>query len=205
MANECNNMVWFYSRDKKLLQSFFNKFRACHDDLYASYIYQLFLAHGYKEAELQELDRGDMIVDCDGIISKQDSFYFFQAETETAWTPNVESLQKLLCKRYADKIKLIYFADASEDGIYITNDYNGVFVNEQYKLDYAENGESTVEYFKTYDDLMEYIRYFLSKTVSNLDDFPTMERKIMRNLKADAYCYITHVKYDYELKERSAA
>ena len=55
------------------------------------------------------------------------------------------------------------------------------------------------------DDLMEYIRYFLSKTVSNLDDFPTMERKIMRNLKADAYCYITHVKYDYELKERSAA
>lgn len=32
MANECNNMVWFYSRDKKLLQSFFNKFRACHDD-----------------------------------------------------------------------------------------------------------------------------------------------------------------------------
>lgn len=92
MANECNNMVWFYSQDKKLLQSFFNKFRAYHDDLYASYIYQLFLAHEYKEAELQELDRGDMIVDCDGIISKQDSFYFFQAETETAWTPNVESL-----------------------------------------------------------------------------------------------------------------
>lgn len=146
-----------------------------------------------------------MIVDCDGIISQQDSFYFFQAETETAWTPNVESLQKLLCERYKDKIKLIYFTDASEDGIYITNDYNGVFVNEQYKLDYAEDGESTVEYFKTYDDLLEYIRYFLSKTVSDLDDFPTMERKIMKNLKADAYCYINHVKYDYELKERSAA
>ena len=180
MANECNNMVWFYSRDKKLFQSFFNKFRACYDDLYVSHIYQLFLAHGYKEAELQKLDRGDLIVDCDGVISKQDSFYFFQAETETAWTPNVESLQKLLCERYRNKIKLIYFADASEDGIYVTNDYNGIFVNEQYKLDYAENGESTVEYFKTYDDLLKYIRCFLSKAVSGLDDFPTMERKIMK-------------------------
>ena len=173
--------------------------------MYASYIYQLFLAHGYQDVELENIDKGDLIVDCDGVISKQDSFYFFQAETETAWTPNVESLQKLLRERYADKIKLIYFTDASEDGIYITNDYNGVFVNEQYKLDYAEDGESTVEYFKTYDDLLEYIRYFLCKTVSNLDDFPAMERKIMKNLKADAYCYITHVKYDYELKERSAA
>lgn len=205
MANECNNMVWFYSRDKKLLQSFFNKFRACYDDLYVSHVYQLFLAHGYQDVELEEIDKGDLIVDCDGVISKQDSFYFFQAETETAWTPNVESLQKLLRERYADKIKLIYFADASEDGIYITNDYNGIFVNEQYKLDYAENGESTVEYFKTYDDLLKYIRYFLSKAVSSLDDFSTMERKITNNLKADAYCSITHVKYDYELNERSAA
>ena len=93
--------------------------------------FKFMLASHVKEAELQELDRGDMIVDCDGIISQQDSFYFFQAETETAWTPNVESLQKLLCERYKDKIKLIYFTDASEDGIYITNDYNGVFVNEQ--------------------------------------------------------------------------
>lgn len=205
MANECNNMVWFYSRDKKLLQSFFNKFRACYDNLYVSHVYQLFLAHGYQDVELEEIDKGDLIVDCDGVISKQDSFYFFQAETETAWTPNVESLQKLLRERYADKIKLIYFADASEDGIYITNDYNGIFVNEQYKLDYAENGESTVEYFKTYDDLLKYIRYFLSKAVSSLDDFSTMERKITNNLKADAYCSITHVKYDYELNERSAA
>ena len=205
MANECNNMVWFYSRDKKLLQSFFNKFRACYDDLYVSHVYQLFLAHGYQDVELEEIDKGDLIVDCDGVISKQDSFYFFQAETETAWTPNVESLQKLLRERYADKIKLIYFADASEDGIYITNDYNGIFVNEQYKLDYAENGESTVEYFKTYDDLLKYIRYFLSKAISSLDDFSTMERKITNNLKADAYCSITHVKYDYELNERSAA
>lgn len=205
MANECNNMVWFYSRDKKLLQSFFNKFRACYDDLYVSHVYQLFLAHGYKDVELEEIDKGDLIVDCDGVISKQDSFYFFQAETETAWTPNVESLQKLLRERYADKIKLIYFADASEDGIYITNDYNGIFVNEQYKLDYAEDGKSTVEYFKTYDDLLKYIRCFLSKAVSSLDDFSTMERKITKNLKADAYCSITHVKYDYELNERSAA
>lgn len=205
MANECNNMVWFYSRDKKLLQSFFDKFRACYDDLYVSHVYQLFLAHGYQDVELEDIDKGDLIVDCDGVISKQDSFYFFQAETETAWTPNVESLQKLLRERYADKIKLIYFADASEDGIYITNDYNGIFVNEQYKLDYAENGESTVEYFKTYDDLLKYIRYFLSKAVSSLDDFSTMERKITNNLKADAYCSITHVKYDYELNERSAA
>ena len=205
MANECNNMVWFYSRDKKLLQSFFHKFRACYDDLYVSHVYQLFLAHGYQDVELEEIDKGDLIVDCDGVISKQDSFYFFQAETETAWTPNVESLQKLLRERYADKIKLIYFADASEDGIYITNDYNGIFVNEQYKLDYAEDGESTVEYFKTYDDLLKYIRYFLSKAVSSLDDFSTMERKITNNLKADAYCSITHVKYDYELNERSAA
>ena len=163
MANECNNMVWFYSRDKRLLQSFFNKFRACHDDLYASYIYQLFLAHGYKEAELQELDRGDMIVDCDGIISKQDSFYFFQAETETAWTPNVESLQKLLCERYADKIKLIYLPMHPKMEFTLLMITMAFFVNEQYKLDYAEDGESTVEYFKTYDDLMEYTRYFLVK------------------------------------------
>ena len=77
MANDCMNTLWFCSMDKNLLQQLFDKFRSCFDTTCEGKVVDLLKKHGYSGAEA---DRRDYITGCDGIISRNEAYYYFQAE-----------------------------------------------------------------------------------------------------------------------------
>lgn len=99
------NTMWFCSMDKRLLQQLFDKFRSCFDTICEGKVADLLKKHGYSGAEA---DRRDYITGCDGIISRNEAYYYFQAEIISAWAPHMDVLFKLIREKYADKIRLLY-------------------------------------------------------------------------------------------------
>lgn len=93
MANDCMNTLWFCSMDKNLLQQLFDKFRSCFDTTCEGKVADLLKKHGYSGAEA---DRRDYITGCDGIISRNEAYYYFQAEIISAWAPHMDVLFKLI-------------------------------------------------------------------------------------------------------------
>lgn len=204
MPNYCSNKMWFCSSDKEQLQKFFDIFRKCFDDIHKSSISELFVMHGYSRQEAEDItDRRDMIVSCSGIISKMKGSYFFEAETETAWAPHIECIIKLLREKYQDRIRVIYVSEECGSEIYVTNDFDGVFVTDRYKLDFCSDKRYYLEYFRTYDELICFIRRYLCEDVSELDSLSEMEDKITGCNGDDSCCTIARFEYDYD-SERGA-
>lgn len=202
MANDCMNTLWFCSMDKNLLQQIFDKFRSCFESVGERKIADLMKKHGYGDGIA---DRRDYITGCDGIISKNESYYYFQAETVSAWSPNVDVFFKLLKEQYADKIRLIYASEEPGFDVFVTNDYAGIFFKDRYYLDCHCFGEYHQEYFDSLSRMITYIREKLGVDVSEIDSLNDMENAIYAAIcyELDDFCTIRS--FDVENDERSAA
>ena len=163
MANDCMNTLWFCSMDKNLLHQLFDKFRSCFDTICEGKVADLLKKHGYSGAEA---DRRDYITGCDGIISRNEAYYYFQAEIISAWAPHMDVLFKLLREKYADKIRLLYVSEEPGFDVFVTNDYAGIFFKERYYLDCCCFGKFHHEYFDSLSRMITYIREKLGVDVA---------------------------------------
>jgi hypothetical protein len=202
MANDCMNTLWFCSMDKNLLHQLFDKFRSCFDTICEGKVADLLKKHGYSSAEA---DRRDYITGCDGIISRNEAYYYFQAEIISAWAPHMDVLFKLLREKYADKIRLLYVSEEPGFDVFVTNDYAGIFFKERYYLDCCCFGKFHHEYFDSLSRMITYIREKLGVDVSEIDSLNDMENTISSVCchEDDDYCTIRS--FDVENEERSAA
>lgn len=202
MANICVNTIYFCSKDKEALEAFYKKFRGCYDRLSHNDVYELFLEHGYQEEELRNLiDRRDDLTGCDGILSKLDDYYYFEGETSSAWEPHMDVFYKLLDEKYDNKIRMYYCSEENGCGVYATNDIDGIFFDERYRLDYGYNGKYNVVCFSSLKRMVQYIKTNMREDISELDELSTMEEKIIdayNTINPDFYCFIHRFEYDYE-------
>lgn len=206
MANVCVNTIYFCAENRELLLELFNKIRSCYDSMPAKNIYDLFRMHGYKDSEIDHIvDKRDDITACDGILTRVDGYYYFEAETCTAWIPHMDVFYKLIEEKYGNRIRIFYCSEENGCEIYTTNDIDGIFFDAKFRLDFGSDDDSDVVYFDNFKKLVQYTKDRFSQDISEIDDLRTMEEKILRNLgdyNKEYYCEINRFNYDYE---RSAA
>ncbi|MDO4921759.1 MAG: hypothetical protein Q4E64_08040 [Phascolarctobacterium sp.] len=204
MANYCMNQIYFCAKDRTVMEKLFRKMRACFENIGYGSVYDLFLLHGYVEKELNGIiDRRDDLTGCDGVISSRDGYYYFGVETQTAWQPHMENFYKLISERYANDIRIIYCSEEAGLGVYVTNDVDGIFFKDRFRLSYGDGSTFETEYFASFSELLDFIRKYLCDGASELDDIFDLERKITgQHIQEDKnyYCRINRLAFEEERK-----
>lgn len=202
MANYCVNQIYFCSKDRTVLENLFCKMRTCFENIGYGSVYDLFRLHGYTEKELSGIiDRRDDLIGCDGVISSRDGYYYFGIETQTAWQPHMENFYKLIGERYANDIRIIYCSEEAGFDVYVTNDIDGIFFQDRFKLSYGDGRIFETEYFASFGELLDYLKKYLCDSVSELDDILSLERKVVERHISEAknyYCYINRFAFEEE-------
>lgn len=187
MANYCANSIVFYGEDKDVLKDLWEKINYCMDTRQCS-VKSLLKSCGYTEDEAAErADGRDYFTYLDDAVTTDYERYYFKADTDSAWNPNIDSFKILLQEKYNGKIKLMYQSEEAGCGIFITNDINGIFFSERYRLDFDMGKDWITEYFTGYEDLVNFIA----------DEFPKAGVKLSDDTKAIEY----KVKKAYKFKE----
>lgn len=198
MANYCSNKIWFCAEDKGALQQLFNVFQEVYQNSKRKSYTEIFAMHGYTDEEARNLtDIRDIISYCGEGIEDGSSYYYFVVETETAWVPHMECWKRLLKDRYQNKIRLVYVSEECGSGIYITNDTEGDFVVERYKLDFYSDNACYVEYFGSLEELVDFINRYLCEDVTVDDSLDDMESKIIECQGDSACCTVAYFECDY--------
>lgn len=190
MANMCSNTIYFCSTNKEILERFMDT--VDHGD---SYI-KLFMKNGYTEKEAMEhCDGRDYITYCEYEIEKQDDFYYFRVDTETAWDTHIETFHILFKQKYNNEIFAYYMSEEGGMNVFVTNDSEKLFFEERYRVAAQET-----MYFSTKNELVEYIKEEYGVEVSIIDSVDKMEKQVKAKMEEDkrqGYCAIN--KYDIDM------
>lgn len=189
MSNYCANSIVFYAEDKEVLKDLWEKINSCMDKRQCS-VKTLLKSCGYTEEEAAEIADGrDYFTYLDDAVATDYRRYYFKADTDSAWNPNMDSFKILLKEKYNGKIKLMYQSEEAGCGIFVTNDINGIFFSERYRLDFDIGGDWNTVYFSDYEELVKFIA----------DEFPKAGVNLSDSTKALEY----KVKAAYKFKEVS--
>lgn len=197
MANYCSNRIAFFSPFEAPLKTLHRQILLCMDDFDSNNFLRLLLLNGYSEPEAEEsCDRRDSFSDCDPKITKDGDTYFFEAETETAWSPHMEVLQKMLAEKYHNTIRMVYTAEEPGCGVYYNSDTEGRFFSTRYKVDCCHDGDYLEEYFAEYQQLVDWVNTeYTDINVSKYDNADDIEKKVSlycSDATEDDYFYIDH-------------
>lgn len=206
MANYCVNQIYFCTEDKDIVEKLFSKMRTCFENIWYGSVYDLFLLHGYTEKELcGVIDKRDDIIGCDGVISSMEGYYYFGIETQSAWMPHMEIFYKLITERYAGKVRIIYCSEEAGFGVYVTNDVDGIFFKDRFRLSYGDGSTFETEYFASFSELLDFIRKYMCDAASELDDIFDLERKITgQHIQEDKNYYCRINRFELEGERRAA-
>lgn len=117
MANYCANSIVFYGEDKDVLKDLWEKINFCMDTRKCS-VKSLLKSCGYTEDEAAErADGRDYFTYLDDAVTTDYERYYFKADTDSAWNPNIDSFKILLQEKYNGKIKLMYLSEEAGCGI----------------------------------------------------------------------------------------
>lgn len=170
MANYCANSIVFYAEDKEILKNLWEKINSCMDKRQCS-VKNLLKSCGYTEEEAAEIADGrDYFTYLDDAVTTDYERYYFKADTDSAWNPNIDSFKILLKEKYNGKIKLMYQSEEAGCGIFVTNDINGIFFSDRYRLDFDLGNEWNTVYFSDYEELVKFIADEFPKAGVNLSD-----------------------------------
>ena len=190
MANMCWNNIYFCSTNKEVLERFMDTVQD--GDSYR----KLFMKNGYTEKEAMEhCDGRDYIAYCDYEIEEQDGFYYFRADTETAWDTHIETFHLLFKQKYDNEIFAYYISEEGGMNVFVTNDSEKMFFDDRYLISAQET-----TYFSTKSELVEYIKEEYGVEVSLIDFVDKMEKKVKAKMQEDnrqGYCAIN--KYDIDM------
>lgn len=182
MANYCSNSIAFYSKDKAVLTELFDKINNILDNTKDRSVYELLLSSGYSSAEADKIsDRRDSITYADDKITDSGcGYYYFKADTESAWQPNMTSFFYLLQEKYDNRISLVYATEEPGCGVFINTDVDGLFFSDRYKIDYYIANEYITEYFTDFKDVVCFLNENLPHAKVSLYDSPEEIRHKVR-------------------------
>lgn len=210
MANYCSNGIVFYSKSKGLLTDLWNKMNTCIDGSNSS-VKQLLKICGCTQEQMDEwVDGRDYLVYVDDKVHHEPGLYYFRVDTESAWTPNMDSFTFLLKEKYNGKIKLLYQSEEPGGSIFVTNDAESKFFSDSYRLDFSLDGHCVTGYYVGLEDLLEDIdEMFPKAAVTKADSLEVMESKIKAAYKIadnlDDFISIDEFVYDNEIEGGLAA
>ncbi len=168
MANYCSNSIVFYCTERKPLGELWRKIKFCIDNREQNSVRNLLKVCGYTDEEAAENSDGrDCFAYLDNIERENTGVYYFKADTESAWTPNMDSFQKLLKEKYRGRIKMVYQSEEPGCGIFINSDRNGIFFTDRYRVDFYYKDLSLMEYFSSWTDALQVLRESFPKARLN--------------------------------------
>ena len=189
MANMCSNAIYFCSTNREVLERFMDT--VDQGDSYQ----KMFMKNGYTEKEAMEhCDRRDYITFRDYEIEEQDGFYYFRADTETAWDTHIETFHLLFKQKYDNEIFAYYISEEGGMNVFVTNDSEKMFFDDRYRISAQET-----TYFSTKSELVEYIKEEYGVEVSLIDSVDKMEKRIREKLEQDEVkgcCFINKFEID---------
>lgn len=173
MCNICVNSLTFLSRNLEKLKELNKIISDVAADKKANSIVALLDKHGYHTKDKMLLcDKRDYISDCDSIITQKLDHYYFQAESCSAWSPNLLPIVTLLKERYSGEIKLIAQSEEEGMGIYHTNDVGSLFYNDKFKVDCCSKENYDTEYFSSWNDMINFLQGLFPK--ANISFYDTI-------------------------------
>jgi len=159
MANVCCNALTFTSRDvnairdlhKYVLANYKDGENASTRSLMSSFCYSLSDCNRY-------CDRRDYFDWVDEKMSSKGDVFYFCASTVSAWTPNMEYLEKIIMDKYKNKINLYYQSEEEGLELYVYKDDTGHWYPERFKAYYYGcEKDSFSEYFVSYEELVAFL------------------------------------------------
>ena len=171
MPNWCQNTTFIYG-DKKQLKQFqemlekqtsVNRDPKIENDWDEEWLGNVFY-HFYTKEEIEKYDircRG-----CFNYIEYNDDC--IQMQYETAWSPNIESWERLL-NDYFPKLKQATQAEEIGMSIYVVYDPEHLFFSDKWLFDSCYQGDYYTEYFDTDEALVKYINETFGQDFKNVD------------------------------------
>lgn len=183
MCNICINSLTFISRDLNKLKKLNKIVNDVASNKNANSIVALLDKHGYNTKDNMLLcDKRDYISDCDTIITQKLNHYYFQAETCSAWLPNLLPIATLLKERYNGEIKLLAQSEEEGAGIYHTNDIGAIFYKDRFKVDCCTSENYETEYFSNWSDMINFLQELFPKAdISYYDSIEELLESIDNN------------------------
>jgi len=158
MANYFTNRIVFYGEDKKALTDLLGKISACVDEPANNKVRTFLELAGLNAEDAKACaDSHDFFTYLDFTVQENPCGGYFEVQTESAWSANIEGFYKVLRKTYDGKINLVYQSEEAGCGIFINSDIEGMFFTERYRLDYCYGDSSVREYFSTWQEAAEFL------------------------------------------------
>lgn len=155
MANWCNNCFVVYGNDQKLLRKFYEDMKrgfseefSQGSDRSSNWLGNLFLAAGYPLEEVEDHNKIQCrgTIDCIYLDEEKEAVFL---DTSTAWTPNDESMEKMIKEKYPG-LHILYRAMEFGCDLCETNDREGKFFPERYFIDATSDSGKIPEIYEPY-------------------------------------------------------
>lgn len=180
MCNYASNEIKFVAKDRFLLSVLRRRIKRLVENPMRNSVRNFVVDCGYTlNAATRFTDSRDHFSYCDNDINRDGNEFYFGFGTESAWTPNIDVLQKVLEERYYGRVKLVYVSEECGCGIYEKNDEEEKFFKDNYKLDYSYNNEADTIYFRDKDSLLGKVKSLFTELVIDAEDtLNSLENKI---------------------------
>ena len=159
MANYCNNdiVVFAYEKDKvEEFRKFMEDYIQNNED---KTVRGFVLRCGFPKEEAYKItDHRDTLIDIDDQIYKKEDVYYFNFQTESAWTPNVEVFKSIIQAKFNGELEIEYRSEEPGVGNYINTDEEGFFFSERFFLDSCVNDEYHTEYYDSKEEVLEWVK-----------------------------------------------
>ena len=164
MANYSDNQVVFFSENKKAVYDLWQKINDYINNSKTNSIC------GFLDDE----------------VTNDESVSFFYIRTETAWTGNIEVFYRVIEDKYNNEIELYALIEESGFNIFINTDEEGVYFYPKYKIDAFINDEQIVEYFESFNQVLDFIKKKFPKVkLSSKDTIERLKKKITKVYKVN--------------------
>lgn len=158
MANYFINRIVFYGEDKRSLTDLLEKIAVCIDEPDKNNVRVFLKLAGINEKEISDYADGhDHFTYLDFEVQQNPCGAYFEVQTESAWSANMEGFHKVLQKNYGGKINMVYQSEETGCGIFINSDIEGLFFTDKYRLDYCRGDESVREYFASWREAAAFL------------------------------------------------
>lgn len=200
MCNYCYNSIRARGSEASI-KKFYEILKDCYYSSRRS-VFELLIAHNYKEEDLKEVDKRDYVCNFEQELSYDTNTkqFYFNFYTESAWGPNLGILFRLMKEKYAKEIELIYTSEEPGNTIYLTNDIDNSVWADKYYMEYCLGSEVGGEYFTTKQELINYIHSLFNVDASHDDSLEMLEGRILEKYKIKTqgteYIYIHEFEYD---------
>lgn len=156
MPNWCSNSFYFYSKKKNkadVLEFYLDMKNALsdRDREDKDWVGRLFIGAGFTQKELDGLPLRGYVTNL-SLIGQLEGV---EIESETAWVPNDDAMQKLIDTKYPN-LSMVFMAEECGCEIYINSDTEGIRYKTRYMIDWTVDGDDwETKYYEKEEDMIK--------------------------------------------------